>query len=133
MEKGVKFATTDDFLATQPENVRVLLEKIRQTIRTLTPEAKEVISYQMPAFRLNKVFIFYAGFKNHISIFVPGITGEFKDELAGYKTSKATINIPFDKPLPAALLKKIVKFAAKRDADEAEKKKNKKPTKKKKK
>lgn len=125
MEKGVQFETTDDYLAVQPEKTGALLEKIRQTIRALVPEAKEVISYQMPAFRLNKVFIFYAGFKNHYSIFVPGITGEFKDELAGYKTSKATINIPFDKPLPAALLKKIVKFAARRDADEAEKKKKK--------
>jgi uncharacterized protein YdhG (YjbR/CyaY superfamily) len=122
MEKGVQFETTDDYLAVQPEKTRALLEKIRQTIRALAPEAKEVISYQMPAFRLNKVFIFYAGFKNHISIFVPGITGEFKDELAGYKTSKATINIPFDKPLPNTLLKKIVMFAANRDADEAEKK-----------
>jgi len=126
MEKGVKFSTTDEYLTSQPENVRVLLEKIRQIIRTLTPEAREVISYQMPAFRLNTVFIFYAGFKNHYSLFVPGITGEFKEELAGYKTSKATINIPFDKPLPAALLKKIIKFAAKRDAEAAEKKAKKK-------
>lgn len=130
MEKGVKFLTTDDYLALQPEKTRMLLEKIRQTIRATTPDAREVISYQMPAFRLNKVFIFYAGFKNHYSLFVPGITGEFKEELAGYKTSKATINIPFDKSLPASLLKKIIKFAAKRDAEEAEKKAKKKKSKK---
>ena len=118
--------TIDDYIDTFPNDVQHELRKLRATVKKTAPKASEVISYQMPAFRLNKVFFFYAGFKNHYSIFVPGISSEFKEELAGYKTSKATINIPFDKPLPAALMEKIVEFAVKRDSEDAEKKKKKK-------
>jgi uncharacterized protein YdhG (YjbR/CyaY superfamily) len=130
MQKRAPAKNADEYLAAQPENVRAHLEKIRRIVIKSVPEAREVISYQMPAFRLNKVFFFYAGFTNHYSIFVPGISNEFREELAGYKTSKATVNIAFDKPMPPALLKKIVKFAAKRDAEEAEKKAKKKNSKK---
>ena len=121
-----KVETVEEYLALQPENVRAILEKVRQAAKQAAPEAVEVISYQMPAFRLNKVFFFYAGFKNHYSFFVPTILNAFREELKDYKTSKAAINLPLDRPVPVALVKKLVKAAVKHDKEQAELKRKKK-------
>lgn len=126
MQKRVPVETIDAYFATQPEETARLLEKVRQTIKAAVPEAIEVISYAIPAFKLNKVFVFFAGFKNHWSLFVPKVLGNFKDELAPYKTTKATINFPLDKPVPVALIQKLVKASAEYDAAQAELKKKKK-------
>lgn len=109
MENAVK--DTDSYIATQPENIRPILQQLRQIIKEIVPEAEEVISYQMPAFKQNGMLVWYAGYKSHIG-FYPSSTPiiYFKDELKAYKTSKGAIQLPLDKPLPVELITKIVKF-----------------------
>ena len=102
--------TVDDYLAALPEDARATLEKIRKTIRAAAPRATEGISYQMPMYKHHGMVMGFAAFKDHCSLF-PGANpvATFKDELKAYKTSKGTIQFPIGKPLPAALVKKIVK------------------------
>jgi len=100
----------DEYLAALPEEARVTLEKIRKAIKAAAPKAAEVISYQMPMYKLNGMLVGFAAFKDHCSFF-PGAKpiATHKDELKAYKTSKGTIQFPIGKPLPAALVKKLVK------------------------
>jgi len=100
----------DAYLATVPEDARATLEKLRQAIRAAAPKATECISYGMPAYKDHGMLVFFAAFKNHCSFF-PGaaIIKNYRDELRGYDTSKGTIRFPVDKPLPFALVKKMVK------------------------
>ena len=103
--------TVDEYLARVPEPARATLQKTRATIRSLVPpETTEAISYRIPAFKYKGMLLWYAAFSDHCSLF-PGasIIAAFRDELKGYTTSKGTIHFPVDKPLPAALLKKLVK------------------------
>lgn len=106
-----KFTTVDEYISTFPQEVRQILEKLRQTIIKAAPKAEEVISYNMPAFKLNGMLVYYAGYKKHIGFYPTnsGIT-EFADELTEYKNSKGAIQFPLDKPLPIGLITKIVKF-----------------------
>ena len=103
--------TVDEYLAALPEPARSTLNKVRAAIRAAAPpEATETISYGIPAFRHNGVLVWYAAFAKHCSFFpTSSIIEQFKDELAGYTMSKGTIQFPTDKPLPAALIKKMVK------------------------
>jgi uncharacterized protein YdhG (YjbR/CyaY superfamily) len=103
--------TVEEYLAGVPEPARTTLNKIRAVIRSAAPaEATEAISYGMPGFKHNGPVIWYAAFSNHCSVFpTASVIEKFKDELKGYKTSKGTIQFPVDKPLPAALVKKMVK------------------------
>ena len=108
-------ATTDvdAYLAKVPEPARTTLEKVRATIRSIVPaEATEGLSYGMPAFRYKGPLVGYAAFKAHCSFFPmqASLIDEMKDELKNYRTSKGTLQFPQDKPLPAALLKKMVKL-----------------------
>jgi uncharacterized protein YdhG (YjbR/CyaY superfamily) len=103
--------TVDEYLARVPEPARSTLEKMRAAIRSVVPrEAAETISYRIPAFRHNVVIVWYAAFADHVSVFpTASVIEAFKDELAEFKTSKGTIQFPTDKPLPIALIKRIVK------------------------
>jgi len=103
--------TVDDYFARLSEPGRSTLGKMRAAIRSVLPhEATETISYQMPAFKHNGILVWYAAFGDHCSLFpTASIVEEFKDELTGFKTSKGTIQFPIDKPLPIALIKRIVK------------------------
>jgi uncharacterized protein YdhG (YjbR/CyaY superfamily) len=102
--------TVDDYLAALPEDARATLEKIRKTIKAAAPRATEVISYQMPMYKQHGMLVGFAAFKNHCSFFPgAGPLTTYKDELKAYETSKGTIRFPIGKPLPAALVKKIVK------------------------
>ena len=87
---------------------------MRQTIREAAPEAEEVISYQMPAFKLNGILVWFAAFKKHVG-FYPKVSAieVFKKELSGYQVSKGTIRFPLDKPIPFDLVRKIVKYRIK--------------------
>lgn len=101
----------DEYLARVPEPARGTLNRIRAVIRSAAPpEATETISYQMPAFRYKGMLVWFAAFSSHCSLF-PGasVIEAFKDELKGFPTSKGGIRFPVDKPLPAALVKKLVK------------------------
>src|SRR5664279_1726678 len=104
--------TVDEYLAGVPEPAHSTLEKIRATIRAVVPaEATESISYGMPAFRYKGALVGYAAFKDHCSFFPmnSSLITEFEQDLKAYSTAKGTIRFPLDKPLPAALVKKLVK------------------------
>jgi uncharacterized protein YdhG (YjbR/CyaY superfamily) len=101
----------NDYLARLPEDSRAALEQLRQTIKSIVPEAVEVISYQIPTFKYKgRMLVSYAAFKEHCSFF-PGAAPieAHRNELRSYQISKGTIRFPIDKPLPAALVKKLVK------------------------
>ena len=102
----------DEYLAGVPEPARSTLNKMRAAIRsTVPPEATETISYGMPAFKHKGVLVWFAAFSNHCSFFpTASVMEAFKNELKGFSTSKGTIHFPTDKPLPAALVKKMVKL-----------------------
>lgn len=105
--------TAEEYLERVPEPARSSLSKIRATIRAAVPaDATEGISYGMPVFKYHGLLVGYAAFKNHCSFFPmnSSLVQEFKEELSAYKTAKGTIQFPSDKPLPAALLKKMVKI-----------------------
>jgi uncharacterized protein YdhG (YjbR/CyaY superfamily) len=101
----------DEYLAGVPEPARSTLNKIRAAIRSAAPpEATEAISYGMPAFKYNGVLVWFAAFSNHCSLFpTAAVIEAFKNELKSFSTSKGTIQFPTDKPLPTALVKKLVK------------------------
>lgn len=102
-----------DFEPTQQQK----LEEIRAIIKQAAPDATEVISYNMPAFKQNKVLVYYAAYKNHIGFYPtskPIIV--FADKLKNYKTSKGAVQFPLDKPIPKTLVKEMVKFRMKEDA-----------------
>jgi uncharacterized protein YdhG (YjbR/CyaY superfamily) len=100
-----------EYLAGVPEPARSALNKIRAAIRSaVPPEATEIISYGIPAFKHKEVLVWFAAFANHCSLFpTASVIEAFKDELKGFTTSKGTIQFPTNKPLPAALVKKMVK------------------------
>lgn len=118
-----KFTTVEEYLASFPEETRAILEELRQTIKQAAPKAVEVISYNMPAFKQNRVLVYYAAAKQHIGFYPTASPIQvFKDELAKYKTSKGAIQFPLDKPIPKALVKKIVKYRVEEDMEKAKKK-----------
>lgn len=101
----------DDYLANLEEPKRTTLQELRQTIHSIVPEAEQGISYGMPAFRLHgRVIAGFAAFKNHLS-YLPhsgSVFAELPDDVAGYVTSKGALQFPIDKPLPNALVKKLI-------------------------
>lgn len=101
----------DEYMASVSEPARTTLRKMRATIRSVVPaDATEVISYRMPAFRHNGVLVWFAAFSDHCSLFpTAAIIEKFKNELKPFSTSKGTIQFPTNKPLPMALIKKLVK------------------------
>ena len=101
----------DEYLASIPEPARSTLNKMRATIRSaVPPEATEVISYRMPAFKHNRVLVWFAAFSDHCSLFpTAAVIEQFKNELKSFSTSKGTLHFPTNKPLPTALIRKLVK------------------------
>jgi uncharacterized protein YdhG (YjbR/CyaY superfamily) len=101
----------ESYLAATPAAMRTALERLRQTIKAAAPQATEAISYRIPTYKQNGHLVGFAAFKEHCSFFVmsPSVMNAYKDELKAYGTSKGTIRFPADKPLPAALVKKLVK------------------------
>ena len=116
-----RLQTVDDYLALVPEPARSTLQRMRTAIRSAVPaETTEAISYGIPAFNYKGPLVWFAAFSNHCSFFpTASVLKAFKNDLKGYKTSKGTIHFPVDKPLPAALVKKMVKA---RLAEKAQKK-----------
>jgi uncharacterized protein YdhG (YjbR/CyaY superfamily) len=112
--KKVKSGTPqsiDEYLAGIPEPACSTLKKMRAAIRSALPsDATETISYRIPAFKRKNILVWFAAFSDHCSLFpTASVIAEFGDELKGFSTSKGTIHFPLDKPLPTALIKKIVK------------------------
>ena len=118
--KAKKAKDIDEYIADFPVDVQLLLQKVRTAIRKAAPKAEEAIKYRMPTFVLNGNLIYFAGYKNHIGLY-PGSRPieEFKDELSKFTTSKGTVQLPLDKPIPVALITRITKFCVKRNIERA--------------
>ena len=110
----------DEYIAGFPKNVRTILTTIRATIRKAAPGAEEKISYQMPAFSLHGILVYFAAHTKHIG-FYPTSTGiqRFKHKLAACAGGKGSVQFPFDKPIPYALIGRIVKFRVKENLERA--------------
>ena len=103
--------TIDEYLAALSDDKRAALEKLRKTIRAAAPQAEECISYQLPAFRQNGMLVGFGATANHCAFYLMSSTTveAYKDELKNYDTSKGTIRFQADRPLPATLVRKLVK------------------------
>jgi len=115
------FKSVDDYIDSQPESARRVLIRVRNIIRKALPGAEEVISYQIPAYKLQgRAVIYFAGWREHYSLYPA--TGElktvFKDELARYELSKGTIRFPLSEPIPSKLIERIAKFRAEQASKE---------------
>lgn len=108
------FKDFEDYFSQFPEEIQVLLEQMRQAIHQAAPDAEEVISYQMPTFKLIKNLVHFAAFSHHIG-FYPGASGvaAFPAEVSKFKNAKGSIQFPMDQPLPLDLVKKITEFRVK--------------------
>jgi uncharacterized protein YdhG (YjbR/CyaY superfamily) len=107
----IPVTTIDEYIALQSLQRRAVLEKLRFTIAKAAPQAEEVISYRMPAFKLHGILVYFAAAKNHIGFYpMPKVIDLFKKQLKDYELSKGTIRFPYDKPLPVKLLTEIVKY-----------------------
>ena len=116
------FKSVEEYIATYPEDVQVILQRVRRTIRRAVPGAEEVISYQIPAYKLDGgPVLYFAGWKRHYSLYPAGdvLVEAFRDELAPYEVSKGTIRIPLAQPVPVKLIERIAKFRAKEAAERA--------------
>ncbi|MEO8404087.1 MAG: DUF1801 domain-containing protein [Chitinophagaceae bacterium] len=104
-------ANIDEYIAGYPHEIQLLLHEMRTIIRKAAPKAEEAIKYGIPTFVWHGNLVHFGGFKNHIG-FYPGADGvaSFKKELSKYPGSKGAIQFPLDKPLPASLITKIVKY-----------------------
>ena len=112
----LQIKSIDDYINQFPDEIKSKLESIRAAIKKAAPKSVEVISYGMPAFKQNKVLVYFAAGKNHIGFYpTPKPIVVFKKELGGYKTSKGAIQFPLDKKIPLALISKITKFRVKED------------------
>lgn len=120
-----KFTTVNEYISTFPEHIQFLLEVIRDTIKEAAPEAEEVISYNIPAFKFHGMLIFYSAYKNHISISIPPskVYEVFKNELSVYKVSKSAIQLPLNQKLPLKLIEEMTRFRLKENFELAEMKK----------
>ena len=118
------FKNVDEYVATFPRNVQVILQEMRQAVKEAAPEAEEVISYQMPAFKQNGIVVYFAAFKDHIGFF-PTASGieAFKEKLTDFKISKGTVQFPLSKPIPTELVKEMVRFRVKENLSKKGKKK----------
>jgi len=113
------FRSVDEYIASQPEAVRRVLERVRSIIRRAMPGADEVISYQIPTYKLHRrPAIYFAGWKEHYSLYptTDPLVAAFKDDLARYEISKGTIRFPLSEPVPVKLIESIAKFRAKEAA-----------------
>ncbi|MEZ0281608.1 iron chaperone [Methyloceanibacter sp.] len=116
------FRSVDDYIASQPEATQTVLKRVRSIIRKALPAAEEVISYQIPAYKLRgQAVVYFAGWKQHYSLYPASaaLVKAFKTELAPYELSKGTIRFPLGETVPAKLIEGIAKFRAKEVAEGA--------------
>ncbi len=113
----VVVSSVDEYILGFPPETQKILQELRKVIKTSAPGAVEKISYQMPAFALNGILVWFAAHKNHVG-FYPTSSGiaAFKRELEGYNTAKGTVQFPLGRPLPLKLISRIVKFRVAEDA-----------------
>ncbi len=113
----------DSYIRTTPRNIRPKLVMLRKIIKAAAPKSKEHISYGMPYYSYYGRLVYFAAFKKHIGLYLPTpVIEEHKKELKNYETSKATVRLPIDKPLPIALIKKLIKARMKKNENIKKKK-----------
>ena len=120
MAKAQGPSDIDQYIATFPAEVQTVLENVRQTIRDAAPDAQEVISYQMPAFRQHGILVYFAAWKNHIGLYPP-ISGDktLERAVARYAGPKGNLQFPLNEPIPYDLIERIVKLRVKQDSAKA--------------
>ena len=120
MAKMKAYATVDEYIALAEPKIKKALKDIRKTIKSAAPKAEEVISYQIPGYKYHGMLVFFAGLKNHISLYpAPWGAESLKKEMSAYEGSKGTIKFPIDKPMPLTLIKKMVKYRIKLNEEKA--------------
>lgn len=107
--------TIDEYIANSPKQTQPILQELRKAIREAAPQATETISWRMPTFKLNGYLVHFAVYKKHVGFYPAGTSAieAFRDQLTEYKTSKAAVQFPLDKPLPVDLIKAMVRFRVK--------------------
>lgn len=116
----------DAYIQQYPEATQKAMQVVRAAIKAAAPGVEELISYKMPAYKLNGVLVYFAAYNNHVGFYAtPTGHNKFKKELSIYKTGKGSVQFPLDQPMPIELIKKIVQFRVKENLDK-QKKKNKK-------
>jgi uncharacterized protein YdhG (YjbR/CyaY superfamily) len=127
MAEKTKFETPDQYISAFPKDVQAILQKIRKAIQKAVPDAEEVISYNIPAFKFHGWIFYYSAYKEHYSLSCPPpfiIFDAFKKELSVYEVTKSAIRFPLDKPVPTTLISEMAKVRAKANvASEGKKKK----------
>jgi len=116
------FKSVDEYITTHPEDVQAILQRVRSTIRKAVPGAEEVISYQIPTYKLHGGYVVYfAGWKQHYSLYpaTDHLVSALENDLAPYKVNKGTIRFPLSQPVPVKLIERIAKFLAKEAATRA--------------
>jgi uncharacterized protein YdhG (YjbR/CyaY superfamily) len=110
----------DEYIASFSPDVQTILQKIRMTIRNAAPGAQETISYKIPAFRLNRILVYFAAFKNHIGLYPP-LRGDasLMKAISAYAGEKGNLQFPLDRPIPYGLIKRIVKVRVKQNSSKA--------------
>ena len=109
-------STIDEYIAAAPAEARPILAAIRRTVRAAAPEAQELISYRMPAFRMRGIVVYFAAFKAHIGLYPPVAgSASLMKALAPYAGPKGNLKFPLDRPMPYALIARIVRLRAKQD------------------
>lgn len=109
-------ATIDEYVAAFPPKIRVILQRIRDVVRAAAPDAREVISYRMPAFKQDGVLLYFAAFRSHIGLYPP-VSGDPRLEkaLARFAGEKGNLRFPLDEPVPYGLIERITKLRVKQD------------------
>lgn len=116
-----KFTTVHEYMDALPEDARAVLTKVRETLLKAVPGAEEVISYQIPAIRSDGPVFYFAGWKQHYSLYplTESLLEAFGEELGAYQLEKGTIRFAYDRPVPAKLIAAMAKFRAKENAQVA--------------
>ena len=126
-EKAKPPTDIDTYISQFPADVQAVLEKVRETIRNAAPDAKEVISYQMPAFKQHGILVYFAAWKQHIGLYPP-ISGDeaLEKAVARYAGPKGNLQFPLDEPMPLKLIERIVELKVKQDNEKLAAKRRKK-------
>jgi uncharacterized protein YdhG (YjbR/CyaY superfamily) len=113
-----RFKTVDEYLSSFPKAVSDRLKALRKTIRQAAPNAEELISYNMPAYKLHGFLVSFAAWKKHIGLYpIPAGDATFKKQIENYKDAKSTAQFPYDEPLPLKLIARLVKFRVKENKE----------------
>ncbi len=120
MAKSQKPQDINGYISQFPADTQAILEKVRATIRQAAPDAKETISYQMPAFKQHGILVYFAAWKNHIGLYPP-ISGDkaLIKAIACYAGEKGNLQFPLDEPIPYDLIERIVKLRVKQELAKA--------------